>query len=447
MTKEHLFESLNSIDDDIILRSEKQAVRPRNAKRIFLKACAIAACLALFVTACISMYLVADIIRPLFKHNTPPISPAPPTTCAIAITPTIGTPLPTASAIREPGWNTYYAKVSSVSAMLKDVAGYFTEALSDNELASILPDSLTYPADYTAYSGYAGFDYTGSLTAVHLEVQTSLPGNNIHVQISDSATSDSFCYELEASKVRSLCGSVAFYLYIYENTDSISLYGDTERDGIYYHFTMNAAPNDLDAAKREFALVLKCFSNNGKGIKVPDLSIITPESIPEYKNEVISLNEAISDPSFGAYMLKKIPNGWQTESIRRYTDQNTDYLSGLWTHGYDSLSWRVSFPDSMAGTRITSASDTVNYDLSLYPIPRAESVPDNLREIVDNPIFRNDELTLEVVYRRAYKINDAGDSKDYRMHFSVLYGDILVEVSTKGISPEWLYEQLSGLTG
>ncbi|MBO5227949.1 MAG: hypothetical protein J6B39_03025, partial [Lachnospiraceae bacterium] len=167
--------------------------------------------------------------------------------------------------------------------------------------------------------------------------------------------------------------------------------------------------------------------------------------IPEYRNDTLSLKDATTDPDFGEYLLTDIPNGWQTEAVRRYIDQNNNYLSGLWTHGYNSLSWRVSYLSNTDSSRITDAADTINYDLSLYPIPRADSVPEKLREIVDNPIFNSDEMTLEVIYRRAYKINDAGDSKDYRMHFSILYGNILVEVSTKGISPEWLYEQLSGL--
>ena len=188
----------------------------------------------------------------------------------------------------------------------------------------------------------------------------------MHVTISDSEPVT--CYVLEAAPIRSLCGSTAYYMYINETDTGVTLYADTDRDGVYYHFTMDTKPENLNAAKYAFELILTRFSNNKKEIKVPDLSIITPESIPEYKNEVISLNNAISDPLFGAYMLPDVPNGWQTESIRRYIDQNDNYLSGLWTHGYNSLSWRVSYPDSVDTMRITDADDTVNYDLALYPI-------------------------------------------------------------------------------
>ncbi|NLD50762.1 MAG: hypothetical protein GX660_26780, partial [Clostridiaceae bacterium] len=83
-----------------------------------------------------------------------------------------------------------------------------------------------------------------------------------------------------------------------------------------------------------------------------------------------------------------------------------------------------------------------NYDLSLYPIPRADSVPDELREIVNNPVFLIDELTLDTVRARTYEISDSGDEPGARMRFGVLYGDILVELSIKGATPEAMFEIL-----
>ena len=63
-----------------------------------------------------------------------------------------------------------------------------------------------------------------------------------------------------------------------------------------------------------------------------------------------------------------------------------------------------------------------------------------LQSVVDNPIFTVEELTLDAVWKRAYKIEDESD--EWRMRFSVKCGDILVEVSTEGVTPEWLYEEL-----
>lgn len=95
--------------------------------------------------------------------------------------------------------------------------------------------------------------------------------------------------------------------------------------------------------------------------------------------------------------------------------------------------------------RVTSVDDTQNYDLSLYPFPLADSVPEELFEIVDHPIFNIDELTLEAVNRRAYSINESNDTSEIRMAFGVRYGDIVVEVTTKGVLPEWVYNRLTNI--
>ncbi len=437
MTKEQLFESLNLIDNDILERSEKTHAAHKAGRNI-LKFCAVAACFGLIITSAFAIdRIVNDTSTSPIPTKNNPLAPA---QNNIRI-PTI--PYNTAATQPFDVCYTYYADVSSIiSADRLSIPGYFTEELNETELIEVLPDGFVNTEDY---SGYASFDHTGTLIAVHINVKTRLPKSDILVTISTSDSTD--CYVLNGSPIKSFCGTVEFYRYIYRTDTDITFFADTHRDGVYYHFEMHTTPDnfDFDAAHQEFTSVLTRFTNNGKDVKVPDFSLITPDVIPEYRNDILTLSEAISDPDFGAYMLANVPAGYQNESIRRYTDQNQNYLSGLWTHGYDSLSWRVYYLGGNDSARITNAADTINYDLSLYPIPRAESVPEELREIVDNPIFLCDELTLDVIYKRAYTIDDSGDSEGYRMRFSVLYGDIIVEISTKGISPEWLYEQLSGL--
>ena len=57
------------------------------------------------------------------------------------------------------------------------------------------------------------------------------------------------------------------------------------------------------------------------------------------------------------------------------------------------LNWGVFELKERDKARITSVADTENYDLALYPIPRGDSVPEELWEIVDRPIFLFEELT------------------------------------------------------
>lgn len=163
--------------------------------------------------------------------------------------------------------------------------------------------------------------------------------------------------------------------------------------------------------------------------------------------ERLTLQEALNVETIGKYLLAEGPEGFAAESVSYRRREGGGSLYAVWcrTGTYDEVDWRVSLYTEADAGRVTAAADTRNYDLSLYPIPRAESVPEELRQIVDHPIFSIDELTQEVVNRRAYYANDSGDTGGVRMNFGVLYGEVLVEVNAKGVSPEWLYEQLSAL--
>ena len=158
-----------------------------------------------------------------------------------------------------------------------------------------------------------------------------------------------------------------------------------------------------------------------------------------------TLAEAQTEPDFGRYLPSEIPAGFGDASIYRFKFQDSNFLTATWSRGMDGLSWVVTPYTEEDAHRLTGVDDKKNYDLSLYPIPRADSVPDELREIVDNPIFEAAELTPEAVYCRAYKVNDAGDTDGWRMKFSVKYGDVIVSISTKGVEPEWVYQQLVNL--
>lgn len=163
--------------------------------------------------------------------------------------------------------------------------------------------------------------------------------------------------------------------------------------------------------------------------------------------ERLTLQEALNVETIGKYLLAEGPEGFAAEAVSYRRREGGGSLYAVWcrTGTYDEVDWRVSLYTEADAGRVTAAADTRNYDLSLYPIPRAESVPEELRQIVDHPIFSIDELTQEVVNRRAYCANDSGDTGGVRMNFGVLYGEVLVEVNAKGVSPEWLYEQLSAL--
>lgn len=159
----------------------------------------------------------------------------------------------------------------------------------------------------------------------------------------------------------------------------------------------------------------------------------------------LTLDEAYADPDFGSYMPASAPSGFKAEAITRYTGDGSNSLFATWLKGYKELDWQISYLEEADSTRIVTPEDTACYDLTLYPIPWADSIPENLWNIVNDPIFRAKELTLDMVKARSYTVNETGDTDGYRMNFSVLYEDTVVRIISKGVSPEWIYEQLTSL--
>lgn len=178
---------------------------------------------------------------------------------------------------------------------------------------------------------------------------------------------------------------------------------------------------------------------SGEGAATADAAPVEICSLQPDSRPVTSLTheQALADAVFGSAFPPVVPEGFTAEAISRYEDS----LTGLWCSGYCELYWTVRAFEDADASRVTAASDTENYDLSLYPIPRADSVPESLREIVDDPIFDAAELTQSVVDART----DTGDEGYDCLNFSVKYGALLVTVRAKGVDPAWVYTQLSAL--
>jgi hypothetical protein len=168
--------------------------------------------------------------------------------------------------------------------------------------------------------------------------------------------------------------------------------------------------------------------------------------IPKLRDDAVTLSEAGTDPDFGKYIPTSEPSGFVYEGGRRFVNQNTDDLYVSWTKDLGYLTWRVSAMLDSMQSNVTSVSERENYDLSLYPVPTSQSVSDERREMVSNPIFMVDELTLDVVYARARFVDDdAGDDPGFRTRFSVLMGDTLIEITAKGATPEEIWAMLQNI--
>ena len=206
-------------------------------------------------------------------------------------------------------------------------------------------------------------------------------------------------------------------------------------------------PSDLDGNGYHGADENSQSASDSESSATEDESIVGDKIRPVDETETqLTYEQAKADTDFGVYFLKEVPTGFAEENIiRTHHPKGSDFLSGLWTKGYDEISWRVTEFGKDDAMRLTSVEQKENYDLSLYPIPRADSVPPELDKIVYFPVFEAEELTLDAVYARAYVVDDAGDSDGYRMEFAVKFGDKVVEIRAKGLSPEWIFEQIKAL--
>lgn len=310
----------------------------------------------------------------------------------------------------------------------------FEESLTEEETAALLPEGLPdWAVPSNARAVYWSLGEFGQAT-----LDIVLPcGAPVRVTYVPNGTPSDYS---AADPTASLWEDREFFAW--ERSSDGWLLVDIPFDGVLVRLSAYAAPEQLEAVKSELGTLAMPFA---MWDDAPALDNLSMKEDHVFQSDELSYTEALSDVDFGAYLPSEGPEGFPNERFLRYKhDDLQDFLTGFWDDGgYDLLTWRVERFTEQDAARVTSVTDLENYDLTLYPIPRAESVPEDKWEIVDNPIFPIEELTLEAVTLRAY----AGDMPGVRMEFSVLIGDVVVEVHSMGVSPEWVFEQLSALRG
>ncbi len=226
-----------------------------------------------------------------------------------------------------------------------------------------------------------------------------------------------------------------------------------ENGTVFAHFSMLLQESQLVefAANEDYGYMLFFYSEvfRDEAASASEVtgfqSSIETEVQPEYLPTPMYLQEARRDAAFGAYLPRELPAGLDEEEILRYSEPKNESLFAIWCNDSAEVDWKISFFREADRARLTGVDETENYDLSLYPVPRADSVPQELYEIVSDPIFEAQELTPDVVMARAYRRSERSDNGGWYMAFSVKYGDILVSVHAKGVEPEWVFRQLNAL--
>lgn len=317
----------------------------------------------------------------------------------------------------------------AVAADKENYSGYFWEEFKEEDKALIFPGA----SDIYSIDGKLHYMQDGKLIFADAHFKSE-NGEELYLRVSPDPISLDYVYsgQPEVSKI----GDVDVKAGYCDESDRTVYYAEFELEDIFYY----VETADIRGEAALTALVVSVIQG-GKA----DFSQLSPV-IPEYKQSRLTLEEACKDTEFGSYFINQIPKGFAEEVIWRFQNQEQDYLRGTWTKGLDYLNWSVSYLKESDKASITPAEDKENYDLSLYPFPLSESVPEQLREIVDHPIFQIEEVTPDVVRARTYTIEDRGDSKGERANFAVLCnGDILVQIRSKGLSRETIYDLVNKL--
>jgi hypothetical protein len=317
------------------------------------------------------------------------------------------------------------------------IPGYFKQELSQEDTASLFGDAWRLlNKDYEVIAD-AGFSGQGVLEEVFVTFKKRRAGKVIKIHmIADEPVLLDYLYpdHAELSDVNGTVVMAGFWKSS-STIESTHYYAAFVLDGTGYYVE---SVGDETAKEDLTAIVGMIIESGGQ-----NLSRIKPDSIPNWREDVLTLTEAKDDPDFGMYAPNGSPDDLTLESARRVLNQRQNQLCITWSSGMRYLRWTIRPLEEQDIARVVDVDVPETYDLGLYPIPRAESVPTELRAIVDNPIVKAEELTMEFVRARSYTVNDAGDDNTgYRMNFGVLYGDILVELRGKGVNPETIYDML-----
>ena len=348
--------------------------------------------------------------------------------------------------LRDEVWPLTLNNISDQLAAERYIEKHFWYDLTGEQLNAVFPN---IPLALTATAHYRGDGSLYNVVAYELSDVGERAFYNeyynatiIEVIGAGGGSMEDCIYEYEP-EISSVMGvSVTAGVFDYKKNDGIALYiASFEMDGIIYNIKLHDNDIGNTGLNRLTAIV-----NDIIYYGAADLSVLSDPVIPELRDERLTLNEARNDPDFGVYLPKSVPSRFAFESAHRFINQDTNSLFVYWYVGLDYIDWRISKTIDYDIERVVSLGEREKYDMALYSIPLAESVPRELREYVDNPVFLAEELTLDAVKARAFWIdNDRGDTPGWHMRFSVLYGDIVVEVNIKGATPEQVWEMLAGI--
>ena len=331
----------------------------------------------------------------------------------------------------------YFNHADSQTAADIYIEGHFWEELTPAQTERVFPGiAKKYQIDGTVNYSYK----SGSASVFNIDAKLDVGGKDVKITIASGEVIK--CYLIKGKPVFSEIEGVNIEAGIF-TTDKNSkgqrnhiYYADFKIDDVAYYVEYVGDKDD----KEFFTGIIADIILGGKA----DLSVLENPTVPELRNDKLTETGAYAEKDFGTY-LPKVPGSYFFNDAIRFINQDSNFLLSSWSQGYNDIRFTISKLKERDKKRIISAKNTNLYDMSLYPIPWSESMPKDKAHIIENPVFKIEDLTVDILRMRGYTRNEQSDpsKNSVNMRFSVLYDDILVEVNTEGVGFEYLFDELS----
>ena len=339
----------------------------------------------------------------------------------------------------------------SASPSLRSVCGSSIKSTAQSSGTALMPATgpeirEAWMAQFNGYASYYLHGGAGGLAYIDLTVTNAAWGGTSTVHIRDKdAPEPATCYvrPLETDKVGSYGGQEyrAYRLTydIYPSEPWTELTVVFEKENVEYTLSANVPQAQEELAAADLRDLLLCYAGTHSA---PDLSAFhCGEHL--YRDEELTLAEALADPDFGAYLPAEGPEGFELVQLRRYQLEDTvNYLLAFWfTAGGEQLSWLIKPADADALSRVVDPAEPERYDWNRYGVPWSAYAAQENWLTIENPVFRLGDLTPELIDTRVH----AGDEGALMCRFGVLFENgVVIEINAKGIDPDWLYDALTG---
>ena len=464
MTAMQLLESMEFLDDALLEERETPAASPKRRLAWIPAACLVIAVLAIALTA-----------KPRTPAADAPHLDAPPPGKVQSVggetrpIQPVGVPGPAAqTASPAPAvlaWIDVDASAAqAVDWALKQGVMMVGEKLTAAQCRECMPEILLeWMANAEGAATYLLHDGSGGLVNVELRVTNPEWGGTTTIRIRDKdAWQVPVCdVGLDEDAPAAVLNGQEYRAYRYDyffgegDPDEtppqpwVELTVQFEKEHLEYTMLSSVPASEEDAAAADLRDLLLAYAGTHT---VPDLNSYQCGAYV-HRDERLSFSDARGDADYGAYLPQAEPEGLDDAELRRYqlgavgealTD---DWLLAQWYQITDterrSLIWRVTPVMEEAKQRLVSPGERERYDFGLYPATNwyYAVAPEN-RLTMEDPVFRAEDLTMELVGARAHEDYDGAAL----LRFSVLYDSgVLVSIDARGISPDWVFAQLSGI--